>query len=115
MPPQQGVWRRDRGDLPQDRTADPVRSRGQPRAIVVRETQPTSIQLPPQDPILLDHVRDGVPLAPVQPAGQHTEDQLQGREVDHELELISRLPEGCRPNCGTLRAPPPLARAPMSP
>ena len=87
MPPQQGVWRRDRGDLHQGGTADSVRSGSQPTAIVVRETQPTSIQLAPQEPVLLDQVRDGVPLPPVQPAGQHTEDQLQRPGVDHEPDL----------------------------
>ena len=91
MPPQQGVRRRDRGDLPQGRTADSVRSGGQPTAIVVRETQPTSAKLTPQEPVLFDQVRDGLPLPAVQPAGQHTQHHLQRRGVDHEPELISWL------------------------
>ena len=89
MPPQQGVRRRDRGDLPQGRTADSVRSGGQPTAIFVRETQPTSTKLTPQEPVLFDQVRDCLPLPAVQPAGQHTQHHLQRRGVDHEPELIS--------------------------
>ena len=54
MPPQQGVWCRDRGDLPQGRTADSVRSGRQAAAIVVGETQPTPTELTPQEPVLFD-------------------------------------------------------------
>jgi hypothetical protein len=89
MPPQQGVWRRDRGDLPQARTADLVRSGRQPTAIFVRETQPTSTKLTPQEPVLFDQVRDCLPLPAGQPAGQHTQYHLQRREVNHEPDLIS--------------------------
>jgi hypothetical protein len=91
MPPQQGVRRHDRGDLPQDRTADSIRSRCQPTAIVVGETQPTSTKLTPQESILLDEVRAGVPLPAVQPAGQHIEHDLPRGDVDHTPELISWL------------------------
>ena len=58
MPPEQRVRRRDRGDLPQGRTANSVRSAGQPAAIVVRETQPTSTKLTPQEPVFFDQVRE---------------------------------------------------------
>ena len=61
MPPQQGI--RCRGELPQRRTADSVRSGGQPTAIVVREMQATSTKLTPQQSILFDQVRDGFSLA----------------------------------------------------
>ena len=54
MPPEQGVWRRDRGDLPQGRTANSIRSGGEPTAIIVGETQPTSTKLPPQEPVLFE-------------------------------------------------------------
>src|SRR5262245_52273096 len=50
VPPKQSVRRRNRGDLPQDRTADSVRSDSQPTAILVRETQPTPTKLTPQQP-----------------------------------------------------------------
>src|SRR5438552_1139223 len=62
MPPKQGVGRRDRGNLPQGRTADRVRSPGQPAPMVIREPQAPSAKLTPQDPILFDQVRDGLPL-----------------------------------------------------
>jgi hypothetical protein len=91
MPPQQGIRRCDRGDLPQGRTADSVRSRGQPTTIIVRETEPSSPKLAPQKSVLFNQVRDDFPLPPVQPAGQHTQHQRQHREVDHEPELISWL------------------------
>ena len=100
MPPQQGVRRRDCGDLPQGRTTDAVRSGGQPTAIVVRETQPTFTKLTAQKPVLFNQVCDGFPLPPIQPAGQHAERELQRHEVDHEPELTSWLR---RPTCGTLR------------
>jgi hypothetical protein len=73
MPPQQGGWRRDRGDLPQRRTADSVRSRGEPTAIIVRETEPTFTKLTPQEPVLFNQVRDDLALPPLQPAGQYTQ------------------------------------------
>jgi hypothetical protein len=62
MPPQQGVRRRDRGDLRQDRTADSVGSGGQPPAIVIRETQSTSAKLTAQKPVLFDEAGDGPPV-----------------------------------------------------
>jgi hypothetical protein len=52
MPPQQRVRGGDRRDLAQDRTAEPIRTGGQPPAIVVRETQATATKLMPQEPIL---------------------------------------------------------------
>jgi hypothetical protein len=91
MPPEQRVGRRDCGNLPQGRTADPICSRGQPAAIVIRETQPPSTKLTPQEPILLEQVGDGLPLPAVSPAGQHKQHHLQRGGVDHEPELISWL------------------------
>jgi hypothetical protein len=76
---------------PQARTTDSVRSGGQPTAIFVRESQPTSTNLTPQEPVLFDQVRDCFLLPSVQPAGQHTKHHLQRGGVNHEPELISRL------------------------
>jgi CheY-like chemotaxis protein len=89
MPPQQGVRRRDRGDLPQGCTADSVRSRRQPTAIFVRQTQPTSTELTPQKPVLFDQVRDCLPLLAGQPASERAQHDLQRRGVDHEAELVA--------------------------
>ena len=44
-----------------------------------------------------------------QPAGQHTQHQLQRREVHHEPELPAR--KGCRPTCETMRFPETLTLA----
>src|SRR5262245_20137700 len=58
MPAQQCVRRRDRGDLPQGRTAHPVRPRSQSSAIVVGETQsPGHGALPIEQANLIDVVR----------------------------------------------------------
>src|SRR5262249_42297131 len=58
MPAEQGVRRRNRGDLPERRPADSVRSRGQPTTVIVRETETTSTKLTPQEPVLFNQVRD---------------------------------------------------------
>jgi len=71
MPPQQRVGRRDRGNLPQGRTAESVRSRRKSTAIVVREPQPTCTKLTPQESVFFDQVRDRVPLPAIQPTEQH--------------------------------------------
>jgi hypothetical protein len=60
MPAQQGVRRRDGGDLAQSRTADSVCSRRESTAIIDREAQPTPAKLTPQQPVLFDQVRDGL-------------------------------------------------------
>ena len=88
IPPEKGIRRRDRGDLRQGRTANLARSGGQPTAIVVRETEPTSTKLTPQEPVLFNQLRDELPLAAVQPPGQHIQHHPQRREVDHEPEPI---------------------------
>ena len=90
MPPQQRVGRRDRGDVPQGRTADSVRSCGQPTAIVVRETQPMPTKLTPQEPVFVDQARDRLPLPAVQPADQHAQHHLPHRGVDHEAQRTSQ-------------------------
>jgi hypothetical protein len=89
MPPQQSIWRRDRGKLPQGRTTDLVCARGQAAAIFIREPRPPSAKLTPQKPILFDQVRDGLPLPTVQPAGQRHHHDLQRGGIDHESDLVS--------------------------
>jgi hypothetical protein len=90
MPAQQGIRRRDRGDLPQGRTADPVSSGGQSSAIVISQTQSPVSELSTQEPVFFDQVADRLPLPTLEPAGQHAQDHLKGCEGDHEAELISR-------------------------
>jgi hypothetical protein len=90
MPPQQRVGRRDRGDLPQSRTTHPVRSCGRSAAIVVRETHSLPTKLTPKKPVFFDRVRDGLPLAAVHPATEHSQHHLQRHGVEHEAELASQ-------------------------
>src|SRR5690242_8665953 len=56
MPSLQGVGSGDRGDLSQGRTAESVRPYGPPPPLVVRQTEPSAAQLPPQEPVLFDQV-----------------------------------------------------------
>jgi hypothetical protein len=103
MPPEQRVGRRDRGNLAQGRTADSVRSRRESMAIVVHEPQPTSTNLMPQEPVLFDQVRDGVPL----PASSHAVNTIRtictaaGSITSRTLYHGWR--ERRRPTCGTER------------
>jgi hypothetical protein len=62
VPPEQRVGRRDRRNVPQGCAADAVRSRGQPAALIIRETEPTAAQLTPEQAVLFDEVRDGFTL-----------------------------------------------------
>ena len=63
---QQGIRRRNRGDLPRGRSADSMGPRRQASAIIIGETQqPPSITLAPKKPVLFDEVRDGFPLAAI--------------------------------------------------
>ena len=61
-----------------------------PTAIFVRETQPTSTKLTPQEPVLFDQIVDELPFPAGQPAGQDHQQQLEGEGVDHGPQLISR-------------------------
>jgi hypothetical protein len=93
MPAQQGVRRGDRRDLPQGRTAESVRSGGQPTAIRVRKTHAPSTKLTPQQPVLFEQVRDSVSFPSDPPAGQESEHQPHRREVDHQPQPVSPPPK----------------------
>jgi hypothetical protein len=54
MPAQQGVGRRDGGELSQRCTAHPVCSSQPPSAIVVSQAQPPGPKLAPQKPVFFD-------------------------------------------------------------
>ena len=89
MPSEQRVRPDDRRDLTQGLTAHPVGSRGQRPPVVIGESETPPTQLPPQDPILLDQVRQHLALLLVQPAGDREQQHLEGRDVDHVRELTS--------------------------
>jgi hypothetical protein len=90
MPPQQGVRRRDRGDLPQGRTADSVRTRRQPAAIIIGQAHAPDAQLAAEAPVFFDQVGDDLPFSAGQPVGHDRQQQLKGRSIDHGPELTSR-------------------------
>jgi hypothetical protein len=104
MPAQQGIGRRDGGDLPQGPRAQPVRPRSQSTAIIVGETQPLGPELAPQESVLFDQVGDRLPLAAVQPASQHAEHQSAApRDRSQAGTFIMGRPERRRLRNGTLR------------
>jgi hypothetical protein len=76
MPAQQGVRRRDRGDLPQSRSAYPVCSSGQPLAIGICQVRAPGSELAAQEPVFFDQVGNCLPLQAIQPTGQHTQHHL---------------------------------------
>ena len=67
VPAEQRVRRDDRSDLAQHLPAQPVGSRRKFPPVVIGEPRSPSAQLPPQDPILVDQVRQSPP-APGGPA-----------------------------------------------
>jgi hypothetical protein len=89
VPSEQRVRRDDRRDVTQGLAAQPVGSRGKPPPVVIGESEAPPTQLPPQDPILLDQVRQHFALPPVQPAGHREQQHLEGRGVDHVREPTS--------------------------
>jgi hypothetical protein len=91
VPPEQGAGRRDRRNFPQGCAADSVRSAASRR----RSSSVRVSRRPPTDAASggsLQWGRDRLALSAVQPAGQRTQHDLQHSEVDHEAQLISRLP-----------------------
>ena len=54
IPPQNRVWRDDRGDLTQPATAQPVPAHGEPTPLGIRQPQTPPTQLTPKDSILFD-------------------------------------------------------------
>lgn len=56
----------------------------------VGQTEPPSAELPTEQLILRQKVGKGVTLAALQPTSEHDEEQLEGRNVDHERQLTSR-------------------------
>ena len=89
MPSEQRVRRNDRRDLAQGLTAQPVGSRSKLPPVVIGESEAPPTQLPPQESILFDQVRQHVPVLPVQPAGDREQQDLEGRDVDHVRQLTS--------------------------
>jgi hypothetical protein len=62
VPPQQRVRRHTRGDLAQRATPHPDGARREPPPVVIGEAKASPTQLPSQEAVLFDQVRDRVPL-----------------------------------------------------
>src|SRR5262249_55960512 len=75
--------------------------------LVVRQTQASTTDLPPQDAILFDEIGHRLSLSAIEPASDGVEQQLKDRHVDNERERIPRTPQewpqSCRSWAGTLR------------
>ena len=69
MPPYNGVWCDDGGDLTQDLPSQPLPPDRQPAPIGTGELQSLLTQLPSKDPNFFHHTREGLPLLMIQPAG----------------------------------------------
>lgn len=83
MPPQNRLWRNNRGHLTQRGTPETMSERRQPTPVVIREPQPSAAQLGPQDPILFHQIPDHVLLLLTQPAGEGGEEELKRGHVNH--------------------------------
>jgi len=90
MPPQQRVRRHDRGDSTQRLTVHSEGADGEPSPVFIGQAEAAPSQLPPKEAVFLDQVSERFSLSTIQPAGQHHQQHLDGRRVDHERELISR-------------------------
>jgi hypothetical protein len=73
MPSNNRVRRDDRRDLAQHASAQPVPPNGEPTPPFIAEPRTLTVELLPQNAILLHQVRHGVLLAPIQPADQRGE------------------------------------------
>src|ERR1700674_420743 len=90
MPPENRVWRDDRGDLTQPPTSQPVPADGEPTPLVLAQPKAPATQLTPQDSVLFDQIGQGLLLLTIQPADQRGKNNPQGGDVDHGRSLHQR-------------------------
>jgi hypothetical protein len=108
VPAEQRVGRHEGGDLAQRPTAHSEGAHREPSPVVIGQAQTPPAQLPPQEAILFEQVRECLPLSALEPAGQDHQQHVECSGVDHEPEVISR--HECapfttgRPSRGTVRA-----------
>jgi len=60
------------------------------RAVGIRQMQALPAELATEEAVFVDEVRDHLPFPTVAPASQHAQHQVQGRQIEHEAESISR-------------------------
>jgi hypothetical protein len=89
MPAEQRIGRGDRGELVQLVTTDANSPYRQAAPVGVSQAEARSAEVPAEYPILGNQVGEGITLAMLQPTGEHDEEQLEGRTVDHERQLTS--------------------------
>jgi hypothetical protein len=71
-------------------TTHPKGAHREPPSIIIGQAQAAPTQLPPQEAAFLDQLREGFPLAALEPARQHHQQHLEGRGGHHEREVISQ-------------------------
>jgi hypothetical protein len=80
MPPQNRVWRHNRGHLAQRLAPETLSTRPQPAPLIIREPHPSAAQLGPQDSMLFHQIRDHVMLVLIEPAGEGGEEERKRRD-----------------------------------
>ena len=89
MPAENRVGRDNGRDRTQTATAEPLSTRRQPTAFLIRQPDP-AVHVPAQNAVLLDQVDHGRLLPLVEPADQCGHEQAQGRRVEHGGSLNHR-------------------------
>jgi hypothetical protein len=64
---------------------------GEPSSVGVRQPHPSRPELSAQEPVFDDQVGDDFAFVALEPTGEHQEQPLESRGVEHERQLISRL------------------------
>jgi hypothetical protein len=81
VPSEQGIGRDDRGHVTQCPTSQSVRKSRETPSVVMSQAKPPTTQLPTEEAILFDQIRERLTLPTKQPADQDGE-YLQGQRVD---------------------------------
>ena len=68
MPPQDCIWRHERGDLAEEAASKRFAANSEASALVIGEPHVPPIELRPQDPILFFQVLNDVLLLAIDPA-----------------------------------------------
>src|ERR1019366_7369202 len=70
MPPEQRIGCHNCGDLAQRPTAHPKGPHREPPSVVLGQAQTPPAQLPAQEAVLFDQIRERLPLSALEPAGE---------------------------------------------
>jgi hypothetical protein len=97
MPPQDCVGRPEGGDLPQEPSPESSAFGGKASALVVGQPEAAPVQLPLEDPVLLDQVVDDLLLVAVDPTLEGHEQHLQGVDIGRHWLIVPCLNPACVP------------------